>query len=58
MAAPFFYKEKNEKRTLIKQLFNAPADVIPSEDEKMLTIKLAGLSGARYMKRCLNYAEN
>lgn len=48
MAAPFFYKEKNEKRMLIKQLFNTPADLIPSEDEKTLTIKLAGLSAPRY----------
>jgi hypothetical protein len=48
MAAPFFYKEKNEKRMLIKQLFNTPADLIPSEEEKTLTIKLAGLSAPRY----------
>lgn len=46
--APFFYKEKNEKRMLIKQLFNTPADLIPSEKEKTLTIKLASLSAVRY----------
>jgi hypothetical protein len=48
MVAPYFYKEKNEKRMLIKQLFNTPADLIPSEEEKTLTIKLAGLSAPRY----------
>ena len=48
MVAPLFYKEKNEKRMLIKQLFNTPADLIPSEEEKTLTIKLAGLSAPRY----------
>jgi len=48
MVAPFFYKEKNEKRMLIKQLFNTPADIIPSDDQKTLTIKLAGLSAPRY----------
>ena len=48
MVAPFFYKEKNEKRMLIKQLFNTPADIIPSNNQKILTIKLAGLSAPRY----------
>ena len=33
---------------LIKQLFNTPADLIPSEEEQTLTIKLAGLSAPRY----------
>jgi len=47
-AAPFLYKEKNEKRMLIKQLFNTPADIIPSEDQKTLTIELASLSAPRY----------
>ena len=54
MVAPFFYKEKNEKRMLIKQLFNTPADVMPSEDKKTLTIKLAGLSAQRYNEAITN----
>lgn len=33
---------------LIKQLFNTPADIIPSKDYKTLTIKLASLSANRY----------
>jgi len=48
IVAPFFYKEKNEKRMLIKQFFNKPADIIPSDDKKTLTIKLAGLSAPPY----------
>ncbi|MDQ6762454.1 MAG: hypothetical protein M3015_07480 [Bacteroidota bacterium] len=32
----------------IKQLFNTPADMIPSKDQKTLTIKLAGLPASRY----------
>lgn len=48
MVTPFFYKEKAEKRMLIKQLFTTPADLIPSEKEKTLTIKLASLSAPRY----------
>jgi hypothetical protein len=48
MAGAFFYKEKNEKRMLIKQLFNTPADLIPSMDQKTLMIKLASLSAPRY----------
>jgi len=43
-----FLQRKNEKRMLIKQLFNTPADLIPSEKEKTLTIKLASLSALRY----------
>lgn len=46
--APNFYKEKEEKRMLIKQLFNTPADIIPNEKEQTLTIRLASLSAARY----------
>lgn len=48
IAAPHFYKEKNEKRMLIKQLFNTPADIISDEKEQTLTIKLRSLSAPRY----------
>lgn len=48
--APYFYKEKNEKRMLIKQLFNTPADIVSDEEEQTLTIKLCSLSAPRYNK--------
>lgn len=32
--APYFYKEKNESRMLIKQLFNTPADITTNEEEQ------------------------
>ncbi|TAM93964.1 MAG: hypothetical protein EPN39_18810 [Chitinophagaceae bacterium] len=48
--APHFYKEKNEKRMLIKQLFNTPADIIPNEKEQTLTIRIGSLSAPRYNK--------
>ena len=46
--APYFYKEKNEKRMLIKQLFNTPADIIVDEKQQTLTIRIASLSAPRY----------
>jgi hypothetical protein len=46
--APHFYKEKNERRMLIKQLFNTPADIISNEKEQSLTIKICSLSVPRY----------
>ncbi len=48
--SPYFYKEKDEKRMLIKQLFNTPADIIPDEKEQTLTIKIGSLSAPRYNK--------
>lgn len=46
--APYFYKEKNEKRMLIKQLFNTPADITTNEEEKTLTVTIGSLSAPRY----------
>jgi phosphoenolpyruvate carboxylase len=46
--APYFYKEKNEKRMLIKQLFNTPADITVKEEEQTLAITIASLSAPRY----------
>jgi hypothetical protein len=46
--APHFLREKEEKRMLIKQLFNTPADIIPNEKENTLTIRIASLSAPRY----------
>lgn len=46
--APYFYKEKNEKRMLIKQLFNTPADITVNQEEQTLTITIASLSAPRY----------
>ncbi len=46
--APHFYKEKNERRMLIKQLFNTPADIIADEKQQTLTIKICSLSAPRY----------
>jgi len=48
--APHFYKEKNEKRMLIKQLFNTPADIISDEKKQTLTIRIRSLSAPRYNK--------
>ncbi len=42
--APYFYKEKNEKRMLIKQLCNTPADIIANEEEQTLIITVASLN--------------
>ena len=46
--APHFYKEKEEKRMLIKQLFNTPADIITDEKEQTLIIRVASMSAPRY----------
>jgi hypothetical protein len=46
--SPYFYKEKNEKRMLIKQLFNTPADITTNEEEQTLTITIGSLSAPRY----------
>ncbi len=54
VTAPYFYKEKNEKRMLIKQLFTTPADIIPDENDKTLTIRLASLSAPRYNEAIKN----
>ena len=48
VVAPFFNKQKEEKRMLIKQLFNTPADIIANEEEQTLTIQLASLSAPRF----------
>jgi len=48
--APHFYKEKSEKRMLIKQLFNTPADITSDEEEQTLTIRIRSLSAPRYNK--------
>ena len=44
---PFFARAKEEKRMLIKQLFNTAADVVPDEKEQTLTINLYSLSTPR-----------
>jgi hypothetical protein len=46
--APYFYKEKNEKRMPIKQLFNTQADITVKEEEQTLAITIASLSAPRY----------
>ena len=46
--APHFYKEKEERRMLIKQLFTTPADIIPDEEKKTITVKVGSLSTPRY----------
>ena len=46
--APYFYKQKEEKRMLIKQLFNTPADIITDEMDQTLTIRVASMSASRY----------
>ena len=48
VVAPYFYKQKEEKRMLIKQLFNTPADITTNEKEQTLTIRVASLSAPRY----------
>jgi len=50
-----FLQRKNEKRMLIKQLFNTPADLIALEKEKTLTIKLTSLSALRYNEAITQY---
>ena len=44
---PFFARAKEEKRMLIKQIFNTSADVTPDENEQTLTINLYSLSTPR-----------
>lgn len=46
--APHFYKQKEEKRMLIKQLFKTPADINCNEKEQTLTITVGSLSASRY----------
>jgi hypothetical protein len=55
--APYFYKEKNEKRMLIKQLFNTPADITSNEEEQTLTITIGSLSAPRYNEAIKNLCE-
>ena len=54
MVAPYFYKEKDEKRMLIKQLFNTPADIIADEQQQTLTIRVRSLSAPRYNEAIQN----
>ena len=44
---PFFAKAKQEKRMLIKQIFNTTADLIPDHKNQTLTIKLYTLTTTR-----------
>ena len=44
---PFFAKAKEEKRMLVKQIFNTAADLIPDEKNKTLTVNLYSLSTPR-----------
>lgn len=44
---PFFVKAKEEKRMLVKQIFNTAADLMPDEKNKTLTINLYSLSTPR-----------
>ena len=44
---PFFAKAKQEKRMLVKQIFNTTADLLPDEENQTLTIKLYTLSTPR-----------
>ena len=48
LISPYFYKQNNEKRMLIKQLFNTPADIMVNEQNQTLTITIASLSATRY----------
>ncbi len=51
---PYFYKEKNEKRMLIKQLFNIPADITANNEQQTLTITIGSLSAQRYNEAIKN----
>jgi hypothetical protein len=44
---PFFAKAREEKRMLIKQIFNTAADLIPDQQNQTLTINLYTLSTPR-----------
>lgn len=44
---PIYVKGKNEKRMLIKQIFNTAADIIPDNVNQTLTVKLYSLSRPR-----------
>jgi len=44
---PLFTKAKNEKRMLVKQIFNTAADLIPDPKEQTLTVQLYSLSTPR-----------
>jgi len=44
---PFFARTKEEKRMLVKQIFNTAADLVPDENNKTITIMLYSLSTPR-----------
>ena len=44
---PFFTRSKEEKRMLVKQIFNTAADLVPDEKNKTITIILYSLSTPR-----------
>lgn len=46
--APHFYKQNNDRRMLIKQLFNTPADIMENKKDQTLTITITSLSAPRY----------
>ncbi len=45
--SPFFARSKEEKRMLIKQIFNTAADLIPDDEKQTLTVILYSLSTPR-----------
>ena len=47
LLSPFFAKAKQEKRMLVKQIFNTSVDLIPNEKNQTLTVKLYTLSTPR-----------
>ena len=47
LIAPYFKNEEKEKRMLIKQIFNSPADLIPDYANQTLTVRLYSLSAPR-----------
>ncbi|MBM3404641.1 MAG: hypothetical protein FJY10_07090 [Bacteroidetes bacterium] len=49
--APYLAKAENEKRMVVKQIIQSPADLSPDYENKTLTVTLHSLSAARY-----NYA--
>jgi len=48
LIAPFFKNEQKEKRMLIKQIFNSPANLTPDYTNQTLTVNLYSLSTPRF----------
>lgn len=54
---PIYVKGKNEKRMLIKQIFNTAADLIPDYENHILTVQLYSLSRPRDNKAVIQLCE-